>query len=111
LSEEECAGEIDPKQKSLHEQLIQYRKAHGIVQEAKGRTTDGASAPHDHWDKYAVKRLNSKECAAKVRTFYPGAYDDLDDATLTRKVLAKCPTYCDVTSSTPDFIPAIKDIR
>jgi len=35
----------------------------------------------------------------------------LDDATLAKKVLAKYPTYCDVTKSPPDFIPAIKDIR
>ena len=110
-AEEECAGEVDPKQKSLHEQLVEYRKVHGIVQEAKSKTAEGASVPHDHWEDYAVKKLNSKECAAKVRAFYPGAYDDLDDATLTKKVLAKYPTYCDVSSSPPDFIPVIKDIR
>lgn len=111
-AEEECAGETDTKQKSLHEQLVQYRQEHGIAQDPdKSKTTGEASVPHDRWEKYAVKRLSSKDCAAKVRTFYLGAYDDLNDATLTKKVLAKYPTYCDVTSSPPDFIPDIKDVR
>jgi len=112
-AEEECTGDMDPKQKSLHEQIVQYRQDHGIEQDAdKSKAADEATAaPHDRWEKYAVKRLSPKDCAAKVRTFYPGAYNDLDDATLTKKVLAKYPTYCDVTSAPPDFIPAIKDIR
>lgn len=33
----------------------------------------------------------NRECAARVRAAYPGAYDDLDDATLTEKTLAKYP--------------------
>jgi hypothetical protein len=111
-AEEECSGEIDPHQKSVHEQLIQYRKDHGIQQDAdKSKTADDAAVPRDRWEKYAVKRLNPRDCAAKVRTFYPGAYDDLDDATLTKKVLVKYPTYCDVTPSPPAFIPDIKNIR
>ena len=60
---------------------------------------------------WPAAKLNPKECAAKVRTFYPHVYDDMDDVTLTRKVLAKYPDYCDVRSSRPDFIPAIEGIR
>ena len=75
---------------------VQYRQEHGIAQDAdKGKATAEASVPHDRWRKYTVKRLSSKDCAAKVRTFYPRAYDDLDDATLAKKVLAKYPTYCE----------------
>lgn len=132
-AEDQCIGEIDPKQKSLHEQISQYKSERGIVQEANKNNSGGspednrvpipqgavigsAKPSGDVFDQVAAesrakKRLNSKACAAKVRTFYPGDYDDLDDATLTKKVLAKYPTYCDVTSSPPDFIPAIKDIR
>lgn len=111
-AEEECTAETDGNQKSLHEQLIQYRQEHGVPQDTdKNKATASSLAPQDRWAKYAVKRLSAKDCAAKVRTFYPGAYDDLNDATLTKKVLAKYPTYCDVTSSPPDFIPDVKDIR
>jgi hypothetical protein len=46
-------------------------------------------------------KLSSKECAARVRTLYPHAYDDLDDDTLTKKVLAKYPDYCDSKLSLP----------
>src|SRR5215831_17382821 len=37
----------------------------------------------------------NRECAAKVRSTYPGAYNDLDDATLAEKTLAKYPT-CEI---------------
>lgn len=100
-AEQECRGEMDPKEKSLHEQISQYKREHGIA--PKGADWFSANAPGE--------KLSPKACAAKVRTFYPGAYDDLDDSTLTKKVLAKYPTYCDVTSSPPDFIPDIKGIR
>jgi hypothetical protein len=33
-AEEECTGEIDPKQKSLHEQISQYRPEHAILEKA-----------------------------------------------------------------------------
>jgi len=115
-AEEECAGELDPKQQSLHEQISQYRREHGIKEEVSKPSS--SDKPKQDWfaensPENAAKKqkLNSKECAAKVRTFYPGVYDDLNDATLTKKVLAKYPTYCDVTSSPPDFIPDIKNIR
>lgn len=32
----------------------------------------------------------------KIRAAHPGAYDDMDDATLTKKVLAKYPQYSDL---------------
>jgi hypothetical protein len=121
LAEEECRSENNPQNKSLHEQIVQYRRDHGIVEKASGEKT-GETGP---WMKYqkkgdvfdqvatenAAKKLSPKACATKVRTFYPGVYDDLDDATLAKKVLAKYPTYCDVTSAPPDFIPDIKNIR
>src|SRR5687767_4998223 len=42
--------------------------------------------------------------AAKVRAKYPGVYDDLDDATLERQVLAKYPQYADLAE--PEEVPA-----
>jgi hypothetical protein len=52
------------------------------------------------------------ECAAKVRKDYPGAYDDLDDTTLTKKVLAKYPKYCEPNSGDPPgWKPVIEGIR
>jgi hypothetical protein len=37
----------------------------------------------------------------KIRAKYPGAYDDMDDATLTKKVLAKFPMYSDLAVPHP----------
>lgn len=34
----------------------------------------------------------------KIRAKYPGEYDDMDDATLTKKVLAKYPEYSDLAA-------------
>jgi hypothetical protein len=39
--------------------------------------------------------------AATIRAKYPGAYDDLDDATLERQVLAKYPQYADLAEPEP----------
>jgi FtsZ-interacting cell division protein ZipA len=111
LAEQECRGEMDPKEKSLHEQLVQYKHDHKIT---------------GPWTKYQPKgdwfeqnapgkekmMLSVKDCAARVRSYYPNAYDDLDDATLTRKLLAKYPTYCNVGLSPPKgYIPEIEGIR
>ena len=74
-AEQECRGEMGLREKSLHEQIGQYKHAHGVPQTSA--------------------ELGPKECAAKVRRFYPQVYDDLDDATLTKKILAKYPDYCD----------------
>ena len=90
LAEQECRGEMNPNEKSLHEQLVQYKHDHNI----------GESTP----------KLNAKDCAARVRSFYPHAYDDMDDATLTKKVLAKYPDYCD-TKVSSGFVPDIQTIR
>jgi hypothetical protein len=120
-AEEECAGEIDPTQKSLHEQISEYKLAHGIVEKARGKKTEKTGP----WTKYQSKgdegdegdvfdqaaARATKRCAAKVRSRYPHVYDDLDDATLAKKVLAKYPRYCDVTSFGIDSAPEIKNIR
>ncbi len=34
----------------------------------------------------------------KIRAAHPGVYDDMDDATLTKKVLAKYPQYSDLAA-------------
>lgn len=44
----------------------------------------------------AAQPLN--DLVAKVRSKYPGAYDDLDDAALTKAVLAKYPQYSDLAA-------------
>jgi hypothetical protein len=103
-AEEECISELDPNQKSLHEQIHQYRREHRIKE---GVDVFDRLAP----EKNSKKRADPKACAAKVRKDYPRAYDDLDDETVVRKVLAKYPTYCDITSAPPGFIPEVKDIR
>lgn len=46
------------------------------------------------------------DLAGKVRAKYPGTYDDLDDATLTKKILAKYPQYGDLAA--PSSAPAPK---
>lgn len=45
--------------------------------------------------------MNSSEFADKIRSKYPGAYDDMDDNTLTQKVLAKYPQYQDMVDESP----------
>lgn len=42
--------------------------------------------------------------ATKIRNKYPGAYDDLDDTTLTKNILLKYPTYKDMVAESP-FTP------
>ncbi len=37
--------------------------------------------------------------AAKIRAAHPGAYDDMDDAELTKRVLAKYPQYSDLAGT------------
>ena len=127
-AEYECTGEIDPKQKSLYEQINQYRHDHGIKEPASPESvpvppgsisvpfhrTAGGEISYEVLAKEAGsigETLGPKACAARVRKSYPRTYDDMDDATLTKKVLAKYPGYCDVSTSPPDFIPDIKGIR
>lgn len=45
--------------------------------------------------------MNVQEFAATVRAKHPGAYDDMDDATLTQKVLDKYPQYQDMVEIGP----------
>ena len=40
------------------------------------------------------------ELASKIRSKYPGAYDDLDDTALAQKIVSKYPQYSDTTFST-----------
>ncbi len=37
------------------------------------------------------------ELASKIRSKYPGSYDDLDDESLARKIISKYPQYSDTT--------------
>jgi hypothetical protein len=41
--------------------------------------------------------MDYREFSQKVKAKHPGAYDDLDDETLARKMVAKFPEYSDVT--------------
>ena len=41
--------------------------------------------------------MDYREFATKIRQKYPGSYDDMDDATLSRKIVDKYPQYSDVT--------------
>ena len=41
--------------------------------------------------------MDYKEFSSKVKSKYPGVYDDLDDETLARKMVAKFPQYSDVS--------------
>lgn len=98
-AEKVCWAEVSPKQKSVHEQVAEYRREQGIKE----------ATPRPQGDIF--DQLVS-ECAAKVRKDYPGAYDDLDDATLTKKVLAKYPKYCEPNSGDPPgWKPVIEGIR
>jgi hypothetical protein len=41
------------------------------------------------------------QLAQRIRAKYPGAYDDIDDATLEKQVLAKHPEYADLAQPEP----------
>jgi hypothetical protein len=99
-AEKVCWAEASPKQKSVTEQVTEYRQEHGIKEVANPKPRG------DIFDQLV------SECAAKVRKDYPGAYDDLDDQTLTKKVLAKYPRYCEPNSGDPPgWKPVIEGIR
>jgi hypothetical protein len=83
VAEKECWAESLPTGKALKEEVTAYRRQHGIKDSgATSEATDGAAK-------------KTKTCAAKVRKAFPNSYNDLDDETLTKKVLAKHPHYCD----------------
>jgi hypothetical protein len=102
-AEQACQAEMNPSEKSLLAEVSEYRRQHGI----KGTTAAAAAKPQgDIFDQLV------RECAAKVRKKYPGAYDDLDDATLVKKVVAKYPKYCGANSGDPPgWEPVIEGIR
>jgi hypothetical protein len=90
-----CIEEMEPgtKTKTVSEEVTEYKRQHGIKDEPKKEFTDKPIEKNAvPWEKSRV--LNSTECAARVRRAYPGAYDDLENEALTRKVLAKYPDYC-----------------
>jgi hypothetical protein len=68
----------DQENGTLHDEISHYRVAHGIKQS----------------DADASRNDETAKCAAKVRKNFPNAYNDLDDDTLVKKVLAKYPDYC-----------------
>jgi hypothetical protein len=107
-AERECRAEMNRTEKSLHEQISEYRREHGIKEPAKSVDYDALAKKAG-----AIKStLDPAACAAKVRKAYPGAYNDLDDATLMRKVLAKYPKYCETNSGDPPgWEPVIEGIR
>jgi hypothetical protein len=56
-------------------------------------------------------RLTPEQFAGKIRTKYPGQYDDLSDSQLTNKIIAKYPEYADmvnVVSAAPPMPPALQ---
>jgi hypothetical protein len=112
-AEKECRGETDPTLKSLHEQINQYRREHGIAENKISSVPWTEYQKGDWFEQNAAgkqTKITMKDCAARVRKAYPRVYDDLDDATLTKKVLAKYPDYCN--AKFPDgFVPDIQGIR
>jgi hypothetical protein len=94
-AEQECRGEINPNEKSLHEQIAQYRREHKIVEKANSGKSSETGPWTDYQSKGDVFDQLEKACAARIRKANPGAYNDLDNATLIKKVLAKYPHYCD----------------
>ena len=100
-AEQACRAEISSSEKSLQEQVSEYRRQHGIKEPAK------SDVDYDALAKKAgaiESTLGTAACAAKVRRRYPGVYDDLDDATLMKKVLAK---YRSIANPTPVIHPAL----
>lgn len=48
------------------------------------------------WSDHQMAMKNARyHCAQTIRARYPGAYDDMDDATLVTKAEIKDPKYCD----------------
>lgn len=50
--------------------------------------------------------MDYKELSTKIRSKYPGAYDDMDDATLAKSIVGKYPQYADTTFDDPAPSPA-----
>jgi hypothetical protein len=47
------------------------------------------------------------ELVARIRQKHPGAYDDMDDATLTKAVLRKYPEYSDLAAPKMQRVPDV----
>lgn len=41
--------------------------------------------------------MDYREFAGKIKSKYPGSYDDMDDMDLARKMVAKYPEYSDIS--------------
>ena len=112
-AEQECRAEMDPKERSLHEQLNEYQRQHPPVVKPTAEKPDGKGP----WTKYQQAKGDIfdqvvKDCAAKVRKKYPRAYNDLDDETLVKSVLAKYPHYCSAEEGDPPgWEPVVEGIR
>ena len=112
-AEKECRADLDPKERSLHEQLNEYKRQHPAVvkptaekPDEKGPWTKYQQAKGDIFDQVV------KDCATQVRRKYPRAYNDLDDETLVKKVLAKYPHYCSAgEGDPPGWEPVIEGIH
>ena len=115
VAEKACAGEQDPGQKSIHEQINEYERLHRI-NKTGFKTATQMGTETGPWTKYQAKGdifdQLVKDCAVKVRKKYPRAYDDMNDETLVKKVLAKYPHYCSVGEGDPrGWEPVIEGIR
>ena len=110
LAENECRQEMGVNEKSLSEQVSQYRTEHGIKDPLE-ITPDPEPTKFDPKKPYTgtvpplpsgytldpstPTLLGIQDCAARVRRYYPGAYDNIDDFTLVRRAVKKYPTICD----------------
>jgi len=97
----ECEEE-EGKGISLHDEISRYREQHGIKPPVD---------PYASIAKPIKTTLSVTVCADKIRKKYPGAYTDLSDANLIKKVLAKYPSYCDYPNDQPGWEPVIEDVR
>lgn len=113
-AQKECEEE-EGRVTSLHDEISRYREQHGVKPDMQLDDPYASIAkPIDPFAAIAkpIKtKLSLSVCAGKVRKKYPGAYNDMDDATLLKKVLAKYPTYCDVPNDPPGWEPVIEGIR
>lgn len=107
---QECRQEMGLTEKSLYGQINQYKTEHGST-DPFAATPDPAPTKLDPnkpdtgtvpplppgyiLDPPTPTLLGIQDCAARVRKYYPGAYDNIDDFTLVRKVVKKYPTVCD----------------
>jgi|HubBroStandDraft_6_1064221.scaffolds.fasta_scaffold02799_4 hypothetical protein len=111
-AQKECEEE-ESKTSSLHEEISRYREERGIKPSVDPYAAIAKPIDYDAIaEKYGGKTtLSVPACAEKIRKKYPSAYNDLDNATLAKKVLAKYPTYCDVLNDPSGREPVIEDVH